>query len=114
MLLDEWCTYIKDKEIDANTKLGQVLNEEQAPPSAAKIAEIQGVGQKNQKEVLKSVLSTNFGLKLYKGVSKDLVQFIRVFVDLGEKGSKYESMRIEAFENDLDMNVSLRNFRNMI
>ena len=56
------------------------------------------------------MLSTNFGLRLYKGVSKDLVQFVRVFMDLGEKGSKYESMRIDAFENYLDMNVSLGNF----
>ena len=110
MLLDEWCTYIKNKEIDADTKLGQVLNEEQAPLSAAKIAEIQAQGQKNQKGSPKIVLSTNFGLRLYKGVSKDLVQFVRVFMDLGEKGSKYESMRIDAFENYLDMNVSFGNF----
>ena len=101
MLLDEWCTYIKDKEIDANTKLGQVLNEEQAPPSAAKIAEIQAEAERKEAARIRKrdtpILETPFGLTLCRGVSEELLQFVKLFGPMAEDSNAGDERRKEGF-----------------
>ena len=100
MLLDEFCTYIKEKEIADKTKLGKCLAEEAPAPSAEKIAELKKLKESaasQPKPPPAAVLATKFGLKLYKGVSKELVQFVRLFMELGETGKRAEEMRQEAF-----------------
>ena len=86
--------------MEEDTVLGRCLAEEAQPQSAEKLEELRKLKQEaadRPKPPPPPVLTTKFGLSLCRGVSKELVQFVRVFQDLGEKGKKCDALRQEAF-----------------
>jgi hypothetical protein len=101
VLLEEFATYVKAREIEEDTTLGKCLNEEQAPPTPeeleAKRLEQEAKDAAAREKRDKVILQTSFGLKLCRGVSKELRQFIEVFAPMAEKTEEAEEARKEGF-----------------
>lgn len=88
--LNEWFSFIIKAEIAKGTTLGACLSEE--PPMSQ-----QNGAEKPKAKMPPPLVKTSFGLKLWKGVSKELVSFVKLFSPLAEHGEKADADRIEAF-----------------
>ena len=100
-LLDEFCTYIKEKEIAEDTTLGKCLNEEAPAPDREKLEAMQKEAEEKEAARIRKrdtpIMTTSFGLSICRGASKELLQFIEVFAPMAEKTEEAEEAREEGF-----------------
>ena len=101
ILFDEFSKYVKLKEISAHTPLGNCLAEQQQEPSAEEL-EAKRL-QKETKIAAKKakrntpILETPFGLTLCRGVSEELLQFVKLFGPMAEDSDAGDERRAEGF-----------------
>ena len=98
VLLDEWCTFIKNAEIEANTEAGALLTEE-GEYDEAKAAAIKAKAKAPKaKTKAKSVETNSIGLTVgtgKNGASQDYFDFAKCFEPYCAKTPEAEKLREE-------------------
>eukprot|EP00613_Pedinella_sp_CCMP2098_P047261 CAMPEP_0171835758 /NCGR_PEP_ID=MMETSP0992-20121227/11173_1 /TAXON_ID=483369 /ORGANISM="non described non described, Strain CCMP2098" /LENGTH=581 /DNA_ID=CAMNT_0012451641 /DNA_START=47 /DNA_END=1792 /DNA_ORIENTATION=- len=103
LMLDEWCDYLKKKEIEAGTKLGETLNEEEVGGAAAGggggggAAAESGSSSKKGKAAQRPTKVYSSGLIVGADASKELFDFMDLFHPMAEKSPEAEKLREEGF-----------------
>ena len=100
LLLDEWCSYLKEKEAKADTSIGKLLAAEMPAEETQKrkLAKEETIAKLQQKAA--HAKSNNFGLAVGKGkagASKDYHNFAACFEPMCAETPEGEKLRDEGF-----------------
>ena len=99
VILEEFCTFLKNAEVSADTEMGRTLAEDEEGGGGAEGAAGDGASAEGgKKKKSEPVASFSFGLAVGKSVSKELLNFFECIAPLAEESESAEATRKEEFK----------------
>ena len=98
VILEEFCTFLKNAEVTADTEMGRTLAEDEDGGGGAEGSGDGASAEAGAKKKSEPVASFSFGLSVGKSVSKELLNFFECIAPLAEESESAEATRKEEFK----------------